>query len=169
MTMPSGFSSKPNKKDLEDHIKLLEEKLELLNSSLSEKVTPYHFHDDQVKTIESIKQLDESIDKKINEIKGKYTHYTLPKGFAKNTEKQIPKKKGLKLKNLLIIIGIMITISIGIISYQPSNDQIEVDYHSEPVEIPSSPYTAPVIESMSAQCQKAYNLGPNKWYMEHCR
>jgi hypothetical protein len=160
MTMPSGFYSKdnkPNKKDLEEHIKTLEGKLSKLNSLLSDKVTPYHIHQEQVENLEDIKQLESSIDNKIAEIRGK----DLSKGFTTKTNKQIP-NKGLKIKHLLIIgiiIAVMTTVYYMDLSYEP----IPNENTSEPV--PKK--VLPTGDDMASKCERAkvWNL---EWYNNNC-
>ena len=147
MTMPYGYDKKKN---LESKILELEDKLKVLNSILDKGVNPYHIHHEDVQSEEDINRMSKSIDKKIIETQEKSIH------------------KGIKIKHLLIIVGMIIVITVGMVSYPSSNYQVETDYNPETIETPSSPYTAPVIESMSAQCKTAYELGPNNWYKENC-
>jgi len=166
MTLPRGFTpdKKPNKKDLEDKIVQLETKLKMLDSFLSDEVTPYHFHEEQIKSEESIRELDESIDRKIKEIKG---HDCLPKGFAnKNIKKDLP-KKGIKLKHLLLAGAIIFSLVILIMINEPDYQSEEIIHETEIVQ-PINNFLSPEIKSKSAQCQKAYTLGPNEWYKKNC-
>lgn len=166
MTLPRGFN-KPNKKDLEDKIKLLEEKLASLNSLLSDKVTPYHIHEEQIKDENSVKELDEAIERKIKEIRGK--DESVPKGVGSKLKKQKETpKKGIKIQTLLVFSAIFVTTFCASMYFLYFSHQDQMTATIPPIEQPSSPYTDPVIESKSAQCQKAYLLGPNEWYKKNC-
>lgn len=145
MTLPKGFRTR--KEELDSEIKRLENKLVFLNSKLDKNTNPYHIHHEYVNTLADIKRMDRTIDKKIKELESP--------------------KKGIKVKHLLIFGIVLAVIIIGVFISYNSKEIIIDDVSSIDVVVP--PESLDPSSTMSSQCQKAYNSGPNKWYFANCQ